>query len=215
MDKKGNPVSFLTLATIIVTNAVPLIGVLTGIWDGIAVIILYLLETIIIGLVHALRLFAYSKFHSIGFVVSLLITLFFTFHYGMFVFVQSVLFFGLAKEVYPEFTDGFNVIHNYGLFFQKPYLIAIYTFFLGQIIYTIQEVTSKKENQKFSISEYMFIPYTRIFIQQFVVILGAFIMLLFNSVTGVVVLLVILKTLVEYLSVKYGSMWLKPKSVKR
>jgi hypothetical protein len=209
-----------SVTTLIAVNAIPLYGVLAGNWDGIAVIILYMMESIIIGLAHALRLLFYGnkfrdkqddnfKLGNYG------LTLFFLFHYFFFVFVQSVLLFGFVEGGYPGLKDGFNVLHNYSLFFVEPYKVAIYAFIGSQIVYTIREIMLTHPYEDLSAGEYMFLPYSRIFVQQFVVIFGAMIYMLSGSITAVVVLLIILKTLAEYLGQRYGERWLKPRMGKQ
>jgi hypothetical protein len=51
----------------------------------------------------------------------------------------------------------------------------------------------------------MFQPYKRIFLQQFVVILGGFIFMLFNSAVAVAVLFILLKTAANYISFNFNT----------
>ena len=196
------------------SNAIPLYGVVAQQWDGIDVIVLYLIETGIIGIFHALRLFSFGTF--LGFKdgktpkTSIFFTLFFLFHYFMFFFVQSALFFGFMSDSHHAIKDGFNVFYNYSLYFKEPFLISIYAFIFNQMVYTGRELMINHPYNHLSPGEYMFLPYTRIFVQQFVVIFGAMVFLIFNSVTALVVFFIILKTIGEYLGQKYGERWLKP-----
>lgn len=198
----------------LLSNAIPLYGVVSHQFGGLEVIILYLIETIIIGAFHAVRMLGYGASFGFKNSKSLPLTLFFTgfflFHYFMFVFVQSAIFFGFMSTKFPEFGSGFDVIHNFSLFFKSPYLLAIYGFLFSQIAYTGQELMVSTPFNNLTQGEYMFLPYTRIFIQQFVVIFGAMIFLIFNSVTALVVLFILLKTTGEYLGQRYGEKWLKP-----
>ncbi len=203
----------------IAVNAIPLYGVVAADWNGMAVIILYMIESIIIGLAHAMRMIFYGnrfrdkkddnfKLGNLG------LTLFFLFHYMFFVFVQSALLFGFAEGSYPGLKNGFDVFYNYSLFFVNPYLTAIYAFIFSQIVYTGREVMLTHPYEDLSAGEYMFLPYSRIFVQQFVVIFGAMIYMISGSITAVVVLLIILKTLAEYLGQRYGEKWIKPMGMK-
>ncbi len=220
MIKPKGQIDKFSVATLIAVNSIPLFGVVVGNWDGMAVIALYMIESIIIGLAHALRLLGYSnrfrdkkdnnfKLGHVG------MTLFFLFHYFMFVFVQSVLLFGFAEGAYPGLKDGFNVIHNYSLFLVEPYMVAIYAFIGSQIVYTGRELMLTHPYEDLSAGEYMFLPYSRIFVQQFVVIFGAMIFMMSGSLTAVVILLILLKTLAEYLGQRYGERWMKPKMGKQ
>lgn len=195
-------------------NAIPAYGVIAQHWDGFAVIILYMLETIIIGLFHAMRMLLYrvTAKDSQGAKGTLAMILFFMFHFNFFIFVQSVLLFGFAGGSVSGIQDGFNIIHNYSLFLREPYLISIYAFIGSQIVYTGNELFVTHSYENMTIDKYMFLPYTRIFIQQFVVIIGAFIYLSTGSMEAIVILLIILKTGAEYLGQRFGDKWIVPKT---
>jgi hypothetical protein len=201
-----------SVTTMLVANAIPLYGVVALNWDGLVVIILYLIETAIIGLFHALRIFTFGSF--LGFKggrmprTSIFIAVFFLFHFFMFLFVQSAIFFSIIKTEITGLQSGFNVIENFALFFHDPYLVSIYAFLASQLAYTGREVLLTKEYTLLSAADYMFLPYLRIFVQQFVVIFGAMIFLAFNSVTALVVLFIVLKTAGELIGQSYGLNWI-------
>jgi hypothetical protein len=206
---------YYSLSTMLVANAIPLFGVVWADWDAAAVVVLYIIETIIIGFFHAGRLLLIgnrgmpqekTKTNTLA------LTLFFLFHYNFFIFVQSVLLFGLFQGNNLGITNGFNLVHNFGLFLKEPYLISVFAFIGGQLVYTGRELFVTHSYEKMGADRYMFLPYTRIFIQQFVVIIGAFFMIATNSPTTIVVLLIIFKTTAEYLGQRYGDGWLQPKT---
>ncbi len=215
MKATPQKVDLLTLATLILANGIPLYGILGAGWDPASVIILYIFETIIIGFFHAGRLLTISKrgepnekmkMGSIG------MTIFFLFHYNFFIFVQSVLLFSLLEGSVNGVGTPFNLVQNFGLYLKEPYLIAIYGFIGSQLVYTGREVFVTHSYETMGADRYMFLPYVRIFIQQFVVILGAFVYMLFDSVVGIVVLLIIFKTFAEYMGLRYGDSWLTNES---
>jgi len=55
----------------------------------------------------------------------------------------------------------------------------------------------QKEYIQVNVSDLMIAPYKRVFIQQFVIIIGAFLLMAFNSPTVFVFLLVLLKIVVD------------------
>lgn len=140
---------------------------------------------------------------------SIFITHFFLVHYCMFVFVQSVLFVGLVKAEFSGLKDGFNVIHNFSLFFHDPYLISIYAILYSQLVYIDCEVWLTKDCARLNGVDCMFLPCHCIYVQQFVVIFGAMVFLIFNSITALVVLFIILKTAGELIGQSYGLNWLQ------
>ena len=207
-------IDIFSIASILMVNAVPLYGVLFEDWNGVAVISLYLIETALIGVFHVLRMLFYKLFgiQSLNGKASIGIILFFIFHFFFFIFVQTTLFFGFVKSGFPGIKGGFgDIFHNFGLFFQEPYVISIYFIVSAQVIYSLREMVQTHLFEKLKIDEYMFLPYTRIFVQQFVIIFGAMIFLTTNSIMLVVVLLIIFKTLAEYFGMKYGVKWVSKK----
>ncbi len=211
MNTQPQKIDGLTLVTLLLANGIPLYGILAAGWDPAAVIVLYIFETIIIGLFHAGRLLVLShngepnekmKMGSVG------MTIFFIFHYNFFIFVQSVLLFSLIEGSVDGVKHGFNLFHNFSLFIKDPYLISIYAFIGSQLVYTGREVFVTHSYETMGADRYMFLPYVRIFIQQFVVILGAFVYIMFSSVTAIVVLLIIFKTFAEFMGLRYGESWL-------
>lgn len=211
MKAQPQKIDALTLTTLLMANGIPLYGILMAGWDPAAVIVLYIFESIIIGLFHAGRMLVLShkgepnekmQMGRVG------MTLFFLFHYNFFIFVQSVLLFSLIEGSVDGIKQGFNLVHNFGLFLKEPYLISIYAFIGSQLVYTGREVFVTHPYETMGADRYMFLPYVRIFIQQFVVILGAFVYIMFNSVAGIVVLLIIFKTFAEYMGLRYGDSWL-------
>lgn len=218
LHKPATKQDALSITTMLVANAIPLYGVLALQWDGLVVIILYLIETAIIGVFHALRIFFFGTF--LGFKdgrmpkTSIFVMIFFLFHFFMFLFVQSAIFFGFVRPEIPGLLSGFHVLHNFGLFFHDPYLISIYAFIASQMAYTGREMLLSKEYATLSVSDYMFLPYLRIFVQQFVVIFGAMLFLAFNSVTALVILFIVLKTGGELLGQSYGLTWLNAQKKK-
>ena len=193
----------------LIVNAVPLYRVLFEHWNGMAVMALYILETCVIGTFHVLRMLYYKMFgiKPLDGKVSLALVIFFIFHFFFFIFVQSALFFGFSSGNYPGLVDGFNVMHNFKLFLVEPYIITVYFFVSAQVIYSLREMTSTHLFEKMKMGEYMFLPYTRIFIQQFVVIFGAFFIIASGSMIWLVLLLIIFKTIAEFIGMKYGEYW--------
>ncbi len=167
---------------VIVWNLFPVFGVLAFGWKPESVFICYALETIILGVFNVFKLLAVYKYglppkpDETG-VSGLFIIPFFIVHYYFFVFVQLTMFFsgragtggmfGWVKEM-PHYlnVDSFNA--SLGVFVLTNTLSFFHDFLM----------TGKHTTR--TMGEQMFEPYPRIFVQQFVVILGGF----FFSVTG-------------------------------
>lgn len=198
----------LLILNILVTNAVPLVGVLLWGWDTEKVLVTYLLETIVVGLVHALRLclvhFLYrnrpevltraeeirNTFGPQGMEGGFLI-LFFLFHFFFFVAVQSMVLGG--------FTHGsmLSILQRLVTGLDDWSLMPILLSFSGiQLIYLLNELLSGKYTGS-PLSTIFFQPYKRIMIQQLMVILGGFLLFMGFQKFGYLLVLVITKTVVD------------------
>jgi Family of unknown function (DUF6498) len=165
---------------IILMNLVPLSGVWLLGWDPAQMFLIYYYESIIIGLITIIKM---ALLPFIGpkdfwelqtknrFVVTAGFILFFIFHFGMFVTVQLIIFMSTSNitetiNPFELFSKSSNATNNY----TKIMLLL----FLG--IYALQtsiEYIFKKGYREANIVMLMIAPYGRIFVQQFVVIIGA------------------------------------------
>jgi hypothetical protein len=182
--------------------------VLLGKLDPVEVVIIYALETVIIGVFQILRLI------TIGFqdgktlkekLYSLAITGFFTVHYGLFVFIQTTFFFVFLSIGDSRIKDSFG-LENFktiasfeGVQFATGLLLITYF-----IKYWINFYEPKKYvNAKVEV--YMFQPYLRIFIQQFVTIIPAFFIIFGNAGMAVALVLIVVRLLADLAIFKLKS----------
>ncbi|MBG7611342.1 hypothetical protein IU405_03680 [Polaribacter sp. BAL334] len=155
-----------------------------------SILFVYFLETIIIGIFNALKMFCTIKLgNSSGYGM----IVFFLFHYGFFVAIQSIFgfaMFSIGDDV--VFKEPFHLIDNYSKILQladiKYALPAIVFTHLGKFF---TDFIANKKYLKFGIKEMMVSPYVRIIIQQFVVILSFF-FIIFSETGMVAAILLIL-----------------------
>ncbi|MBI2446017.1 hypothetical protein HYV43_06530 [Candidatus Micrarchaeota archaeon] len=164
-----------SVIVLLLSNAVPLVGVLFFGWDQALLLLLYWLESAVIGVFSLLKLWgvggapAKPLFDSghlkwLGqfavVVVKLLATVFFTFHFGIFMLVH--FFFILAflpeapnwGELYVNLGVGLaGMIVSHGLSYKWNYV-------------------DKKEYSRVGGGDLMGGPYARIFVMQLAIILG-------------------------------------------
>ena len=166
---------------LILVNGVPLYGVWFENWDARMVFLVYCLETIIIGIINVLKMAAvtilvkptdYWNNNGVSNKASgWFFILFFIMHYGIFVFVQTQLFFGVSGLI-----KGHSLFSGYAqipalLGNEGKLLLAIFITY-----YTLQTLFSffqSGEYKTISMARLMFQPYTRIIVQQLAVILGS------------------------------------------
>ncbi len=184
---------------LILANLIPVYGVWFEGWNAAHIFLVFCLETIIIGIVNVVKMIAVAAIvkqddiwgtnGGMTIFSSLFLIVFFIFHYGFFVFVQTQIFFGVSGLF--KNTSFFNsylaipkVLGNDGLLV----LLIFITYYTLQTLYSF---FLKGAYKTISMSKLMFQPYGRIFIQQFVVIIGSmFLVLGFNKFFIMILVLV-------------------------
>lgn len=202
----------LTISDIflIVVNLVPLFGVWFEGWDAKMVFLVYCLETVIIGIINILKmatvtLLVKSKhpWQNEGQVImknGLFFILFFIAHYGFFVFVQTQIFFA---------ASGIDSSIGFGVYKRLPAILGDHGKLLLLIFityYTVQTMFSffgTGQYKSISMMRLMFEPYIRIFVQQFIVIVGS--MFLSFGLPKLFVLVVVATKLMADLFINSGS----------
>ncbi|MBL6962643.1 MAG: hypothetical protein ISR55_02375 [Bacteroidetes bacterium] len=186
---------------ILLANSLPVFGLIFFSWNAYYIIAAYFLESIVIGFINIFKIglsskyFTGSKENPKGYFV----IPFFIFHYGFFIFVQltilnSVLsmsttdFSYHSNSLIPNFIEFFSACFN-----QKGELLLV-IFLVTHLFDFMFRYVRSKSFKNISTSKQMFEPYVRIFVQQFIVIFGAFMLFIVNSGTVLVVMLVLFKT---------------------
>ena len=166
---------------LIVVNLIPLYCVWFEGWNASQVFLVYCLETVIMGIVTILKMACVTLFvnkndvwsngGSSTMVSGWFFILFFIIHYGFFVFVQTQIFFSVSGLI-PDhtFLGGYSKIPVL-LGSNGKLLLLIFI-----VYYSLQNFIDFFVNGNYitiSLGKLMFEPYIRIFVQQFVVILGS------------------------------------------
>jgi len=165
----------------IVLNLVPLFGVWFLGWDAAQIFLVYALETVIIGVVNVLKMATVTIFvkpidtwenaGSKSMQSGWFFIFFFIIHYGFFVFVQTQIFFGVSGII----KDG----SLFGKYAQVPAALGedgtflLISFIVYHLVQAYLGFIRTGEYKRISMGRLMFQPYIRIFVQQFVVILGS------------------------------------------
>lgn len=186
-----------SIVFLIIANLVPLYGALVLGWNIFAIVLSYCLETFAIGVFHVFKMLAAKE----GGVLKFFMVPFFIFHYNMFVLVQTffVVIFMSKKNSHQDQNDGHYeqlvdnaVIDNWWWFPLILMVSHLFSFFFNYI--------GKKEYKTKNVMDMMIEPYGRIFIQQFTVIGGAFLMIALGSPIGLLLILIVLKIAVDLIS---------------
>ena len=167
---------------LIAWNLFPLFGVLALGWKPENVFILYALETIVAGAFNVLKLIAVYRHgqppsasetgvNGVGIIP------FFIIHYYMFVAIQLSIFFDGSTGTFGPLGVIHHIIQYLG---QDSFNASLGVYIMNSAWLYFGDFLQSGKYTRRTMSEQMFEPYPRIFIQQIVVIMGGFIF----SVTG-------------------------------
>lgn len=211
----------LTIAEIylILVNLVPLYGVWFLGWDANRIFLFYCLETILIGIFNVFKMLTIIKWgqktesksgEKLNLFFRYFMVVFFIFHYGFFVLVQTQIFFAMSNILDGgTFGTSYREVW-YSLGAEGHLLLGIFASY-----YLLDFLTNFINNGKYKtavLSEKMFSPYVRIFVQQFVVIAGG-IFLMFKAHSLFILVFIVIKIIVEFLSTNgYMDAYLARKS---
>jgi hypothetical protein len=195
----------IALFTTALQGIMLIVLLLTGYANSTDIVIVYALETVLVGIFHAIKLSliphpkkdAQLKNSPQG----AGLVLFFILHYGLFVVVQTMFFFTFLSMGDSRFSDGLHfenfatVIHFTGV------QAAGAVFALVQIVKFITKFLPSRKRIEVEPITYMFIPYPRIFIQQFAAILPGFFIIFFSGNIAVALVIILFRTFVDLLVV--------------
>jgi len=179
MFKRKLSVSDLLL---IAVNLIPLYCVWFEGWNASEVFLVYCLETVIIGLINVFKMACVTMFvkkadvwQNVGASSTMqsgwFFIFFFIIHYGFFVFIQTQMFFSVSGLIPGHsFLGGYSKIP--GLLGDNGKLMLL-IFVAYYTVQTFFEFFMTGNYKTISMGRLMFEPYMRIFVQQFVVILGS------------------------------------------
>ena len=205
----------LTLSDIllIAANLIPLWGVWFRGWDAKMMFVVYCLESVIVGLYNLLQMWLVTLVKkkdvcenngTPNMVSGYFFMLFFLFHYGVFIFVQLKIFLsvlslkGLTDNVFMFLFHLPLYLPNYAL-----WVLLYFTVTYGLVI--LKDFVFTGVYKTIEMSTLFFAPYGRIFVQQFVVIIGSFV-LMFNKEGKIFILVFIICKIFFELMINYKKL---------
>jgi len=134
---------------LILANVVPIIGVLYWGWDALSILVLYWLESVIIGFLNIPKILACRKTkqggkNSLG--SNLFMSVFFVFHFGMFTYVHGVFLtemFG-ARPVMQGLKEGGPILWTAGSFLLS-HLFSMFINFFGKKEYLLRTANEQMD----------------------------------------------------------------------
>ena len=168
-----DPMAWVVLAV----DLFPIIAVLTMGWGAAALVFLYWLENLIIGLVALARMIAASVSESLsGLIAMAFIGPFFIVHYGMFCFVHGVfvsVFANLSSGGEPGFPTPISLVQE-ALASGANMPAFVFAIIAVQVVLFVQDYILRGEYLTSSVDKEMMAPYGRIVVLHIGLFAGAF-----------------------------------------
>jgi hypothetical protein len=175
----------ITDYAIIAANLVPVYGVWFLGWSGKEVFIAYALETLIIGAFTVIKL-AIATLHrgsdlwynkgQTSRVSGLFFIVFFILHFGIFAAVQTSIF-SAASGITGDDIGLFHFFFHWYDYIDKETGIMLISFVASYAVSDLLPFIGRGDYKTTSMMRLMFQPYGRIFVQQFIVILGSMLLM--------------------------------------
>lgn len=194
---------------VVAVNLIPLIGVWAWEWNAKEMFLVYCLETVIVGGYNVLRMLltAIIKKRDVWddrtgtMMPGLFFIFFFIIHYGFFVFIQLSLFLSIIHlPGLDNFGSAFTFLFHFPDYLSRDALTVLLLFVFSYGVVITRKHLWNGAYKTASMGMLMFTPYPRIFVQQFVVILGSFVLVFGTGATGIFMMIfVTVKILFELL----------------
>lgn len=186
---------------LILSNLIPLIGVIAFGWNASAIIFLYWLESVIIGLLNVPKIVTARGGQGVGRPPETapsrpFFTLFFILHYGIFTFVHGVF-------VFVMFGSG--LVEDEGMMKMVPWVAL--SFLLSHGFSMARNYYGRKEYLTRHPMRQMFQPYGRVFVMHAVILGGGWLVDRYGGPVYALALLVILKTVIDLIAHNLEHFW--------
>jgi hypothetical protein len=181
--------SRFSVASLVIANVIPLIGVLFFDWGLFQVMFLFWLESGVIGFYNIFKLIRVSILSSI------LLVPFFIVHYGGFMAVHLVFIFALfapdraSSSLFPSTENIVSLL--------QVVAIPLVMLFISHGISFFTNFISNHEYERTDSKKQMSAPYKRIVIMHLTLIFGGWLILVFDKPILGLVLLIAIKTIAD------------------
>jgi hypothetical protein len=202
--------SKLPLFALLAVNALPLVGVLFFEWDAFLIVLLYWAENVVVGFYNVLKMALVKVKHPAEHLGKLFQIPFFVIHYGGFTGIHGMFVLAMFKKEGDVFGKGpdwpcflafvqilFRTIEQAYRAIPVNARWVIAGMFVSHGISFVFNYLYKGEYAKISGEKLMMQPYARVVVMHIAIIFGGFLTMAFGSPVGLLVMLVIIKTLID------------------
>ncbi len=189
-----------TVVILILSNLVPLYGVLFLGWEVFPILLLFWTENVVIGVFNILKMIMCSPASPGQWTAKIFIVPFFSVHYGIFTLAHGLLIYtlfgGMVIKVSesPDLPLILQITGGYG------FVLGFLSLFLSHGISFAINYIHKGEYKQANLNSLMWQPYGRVVILHLTIIFGGMLVSALGSPTGGLILLVVLKMAIDALA---------------
>ena len=182
------------LGLVIGLNLIPVIGVLFWGWSAFALIVLYWLENLIVGVRTLASMFANATITGgANWLGALFFGAFFTVHYGIFCFGHGIFVMALfGGSFYGDSIIDLGGAVSKLFATQSNLAIGFASIVVWQVVQFVRFIASG-EVRRTNVLELMGSPYPRIIVLHVTIIFGGFLLMLLNQPVGGILVLALVK----------------------
>lgn len=185
----------VSVITLILSNIVPVLGVIFLDWQAFAILFLFWFENIVIGVSNVFKMALVAPNNTrVGAKVSAIS--FFIVHYGIFTLVHGIFIFVIFGGFFEE-TEPSSVFDVFGNFADLQLWWAILALVISHTVSFFTNYIGKGEYKNTTLNQLMGQPYGRVVILHITIIIGGFLVALFGSPVVGLILLIALKTFID------------------
>ena len=189
---KIKTLTYPSIFILILANSLPLLGILFFSWDVFSILLLYWLETIVIGFFNVLKMLAIGKEKAWPLILVFII------HYLIFnvVHLMLLIFIFAPRNILSNLWFlNLDELFNY----LQTVIVALMPLFISHGFSLFFNFLKKKEYLETKIVKQMFQPYKRVIIMHLIVIFTSVPIILFKENIIAIIALVILKVFFDIL----------------
>jgi len=202
--------AFLPVLSLLAANSVVLFGVVLAGWDAFAIVLFYWTENIAVGFYNVLKMALVRMPNPAAHLAKLFMIPFFIIHFGGFTAVHGIFVLSMFNRAGQPFSRGpdwpcflafvqllLNAISQAYAVMPPNMKFAALALFISHGISFLYNYLIKAEYASASLPKLMGRPYARVVVMHVAIIAGGFVSLALGSPVGLLLILVLLKTIID------------------
>lgn len=186
-----------SVIVLILTNLLPIYGVLFWEWRVFPILLLFWMENIIIGVSNVFKMLFSTADNTKRWQAKASMIPFFCVHYGLFTLVHGIFVFVVFGGFIEQDDTGRTFSDISSILVDQQLWLAVLALVISHTISFIVNYIGKGEYKWSTLSQLMGQPYSRVVVLHLTIIFGGFLVTLFGSPVVGLILLIAFKTYID------------------